>query len=87
MQKAKETWIEEQSKELEDFENKNIQQMYSKIKRMSKRKCRPTNTVIRAKDGRVVMEEEDILSRWTEYIGDLFDEASDILDLDEDEEL
>ena len=36
--KAKETWIEEQCKELEDFENKNIKQTYKKIKRMSKRK-------------------------------------------------
>ena len=36
--KAKETWIEEQCKELEDLENKNVQQMFNKIKRMSKRK-------------------------------------------------
>ena len=85
--KAKETWIEEQCKKLEDFENRNIQKMHNKIKRMSKRKCRPANTALRAKDGRVIMEEEDILSRWTEHIGDLFDDASDILDFDGDEEL
>ena len=42
--KANETWIEKQCKELEDFENMNRQQMYNKIKRMSKRKYRPANT-------------------------------------------
>ena len=31
--------------------------------------------------------EEDILRRWTECIGDLLDDASDILDFDRDEEL
>ena len=35
--KAKEAWIQEQCKELEDLEKKNIQQMYNKIKGMSKR--------------------------------------------------
>ena len=33
------------------------------------------------------MGEQDILSRWTEYIGDLFDDTSDMLDFDRDEEL
>ena len=33
------------------------------------------------------MEEEDILSRWAEYIGDLFDDASDMLNFDGDKEL
>ena len=85
--KAKEAWIEEQCKELEDLEKKNIQHMYNKITGMSKRKCRPANTALRTKDGRVVMGEQDILSRWTEYIGDLFDDTSDMLDFDRDEEL
>ena len=53
---------------------------------MSKRKCRPANTALRTKDGKVVMGEQDILSRWTEYIGDVFDDTSDMLDFDRDEE-
>ena len=61
--------------------------MYNKIKRVSKRKCRPANIPLRIKDGRVVMEGQDILSRWTEYIGDLFDDASDMLGFDGDKEL
>ena len=45
--KAKEKWIEEQCEELEDLEKKNMQQMYSNIKRMSKRLCRPANTAVK----------------------------------------
>ena len=33
------------------------------------------------------MGDQDILSRWTEYIGDLFGDIRDMLDLDRDEEL
>ena len=85
--KAKEKWIEEQCNELEDLEKKNIQLMYNKIKNMSKRTCRPANTALKTKEGEVVMEEQDILDRWTEYIGDLFDDSGDMLDFEEDKEL
>lgn len=61
--------------------------MYNKIKRMPKRKNRPANTALKAKDGEVVIEAQDILSKWTEYIGDLFDETGDTLDCDKDKEL
>ena len=55
--KAKEKWIEEQCNELEDLEKKNIQLVNHKIKKMSKRTCRPANTALKTKEGEVVMEE------------------------------
>ena len=33
------------------------------------------------------MEEQDILDRWTKYIGDLFEDSGDMLDFDENKEL
>jgi len=72
--KAKEDWITLQCTDLEDLEKKNIQLMYSKIKRMSKNKSRPANTALKDKNGKVVMEQQDILHRWTEYLGELFDD-------------
>ena len=84
----KEKWIEEQCKELEDLEKKTVQQMYSNMKRMVfKRTCRPENTALKKKDGAVVMEQQDILDRWTKYIGDLFDDQGDMLDFDETSKL
>ena len=85
--KAKEKWIEEQCEELEDLEKKNIQQMHSNIKRMSKKSCRPANAALKKKDRTVVIEQQDILDRWTEYIGDLFDDTGDMLAFDETSEL
>lgn len=54
---------------------------------MSKSSCRPANTALKKKDGTVVIEQQDILDRWTEYIGDLFDDTGDRLDFDETSEL
>ena len=84
---AKERWIEEQCNELEDLEKKNIQQMYNKIKAMTKRSCRPANTALKTKNGEVVMEQQDILDRWTEYIGDLFEDTGDMLNFDTNDEV
>jgi len=84
---AKEQWIEEQCKELEDLEKRNIEQMYSKIKKMTKKTSRPANTALKTKDGEVIMEEQDILDRWTEYIGDLFNDTGNLLDFNENKEL
>ena len=85
--KAKEKWIEEQCNELKDLNKKNLQLLYNKIKKMSKRACRLANTALKTKEGEVVMEKQDILDRWTEYIGNLFDDSGDMLDFDEDKEL
>lgn len=83
--KAKEEWIESQCAELEDLEKKNMQLMYSKIKLMA-RKSQPANTALKNKDGKVVMEQQDVLDRWTEYIGELFNDNAN-LNVTTDEEL
>ena len=54
---------------------------------MSKRTCRTANTALKTKEGEVVMEEQDVLDRWTKYIGDLFEDSGDMLDFDENKEL
>ena len=42
---------------------------------------------LKTKEGEVAMEEQDILDRWTKYIGDLFEDSGDMLDFDENKEL
>ena len=84
---AKESWIEEQCNELEDLEKRDVQLMYNRIKTMSKKSCRPANTAIKTKNGEVVVEQQDILDRWTEYIGDLFEDTGEMLNFDTNDEL
>ena len=54
---------------------------------MTKRPCRPGNTALKTKNGEIVMEQQDILDRWTKYIGDLFDDTCDMLNFDTNVEL
>ena len=48
--------------------------MYSKIKHMSNKKYKPANTGLKSKGGNIVMEQQAVLIRWTEYIGELFND-------------
>ena len=47
--------------------------MHSKIKDKGTKGCTASNC-IKAKDGNLLMEREDVLNRWSEYIEDLFQE-------------
>ena len=69
---AKEKWINEQCQEIEQNKHLDSKYMHSKIKEVSgKQSCTSTNC-IKSKDGTVLMDKEDVLNRWSEYIGELF---------------
>ena len=69
---AKEKWINEQCREIEQNQHLDSKYMHSKIKEVSgKQSCTSTNC-IKSKDGTVLMDKEDVLNRWSEYIGELF---------------
>ena len=46
--------------------------MHSKIKDIKGTKGCTASNCIKAKDGNLLMEREDVLNRWSEYIEDLF---------------
>ena len=73
--------MNDQCAKLEELEKKDIQIMYSKIKKMSKHSSKPANTALKDNNNNIVFEKELILKRWTEYIGELFndDERDDML--------
>ena len=52
-----------------------------KNKKMSKHSSKPANTALKDNNNNIVFEKELILNRWTEYIGELFndDERDDML--------
>ncbi|KAG1673509.1 Craniofacial development protein 2 [Nymphon striatum] len=70
---AKENWINEQCQEIEHKKNTDSKYMHSKIKDISGIKSRYTSTnCIKSKEGIMLMEKEDILNRWSEYVEELF---------------
>ena len=68
----KETWINRECEEIERLERKNTALMHKKIKLLSNRRTCSSSGCIKSKDGTLIMEREDILKRWSEYIEELF---------------
>ena len=72
---AKDEWLNASCREIENLKNKSSKLMHKKIKELS-----TTNTTcssggcIKGKDGTILMEKEQIIERWTEYIQELFED-------------
>ena len=66
MKTAKQKWIEDQFKEIEeDLQNNNTKKALQKIKTLTKDE-KGSSSTIQAQNGKVLTEEEDIHKRWTE---------------------
>ena len=48
--------------------------MYERIKALSGRNTRTCSACIKAKDGQILVDDEDIMKRWSEYIAELFED-------------
>ena len=70
---AKEKWLEGKCKEVECLSH-NPKQMHKKIKEITGSTSTPPAKCIKAADGSVLQEAEDISARWEEYIQELFHE-------------
>ena len=68
----KEQWTNEQCKEIENNLTVDSKYMHSKIKDIKGTKGCTAFNCIKAKDGNLLMEREDVLNRWSEYIEDMF---------------
>ena len=70
--KARQTWIEKRSKELDDNLGKNnSKKSYQLVKDLTSSKQGSINTV-QDKNGMCLTEDKDILSRWTKYCSELY---------------
>lgn len=71
---AKEKWLNDQCLEIETKQNSDSKYIHEKIKTISgKKRCSNTGC-IRSKEGDILMNKEDILNRWSEYIVELFND-------------
>ena len=72
---VKEDWINEQCREVEELErNHKIESMHRKIREVIGRKKLARGNVIKNKEGLIVMEVEEVLKHWEEYVKDLFED-------------
>ena len=72
MQRAQEIWLNKECAEIEKYKNNESVAMYKKIKEISGHNICSFSGCIKSKTGNVIMEKEQVLRRWTEYIGELF---------------
>ena len=90
--KAKENWIEEQCKEIEEIDKKGRSDlMYLKAKEIGKKYKRSNrmNVNILHSQGNILKEKEKIMDRWKEYFEHLYDAAgkSKSCDLENEDEV
>ena len=77
MNTAKETWIRGQCQEVEAcIRKKNSKKAYQLVKDLTTEK-QGKSTTIQDKSGKCLIEENEILNRWTEYRSDLYNYVTD----------
>ena len=69
---AKEQWINSQCQEIENNMSGDTKYMHQKIKEITAQKSISKSGCIKSKTGNILMDKNDILKRWSEYIEDLF---------------
>ena len=65
---SKEHWINTQCEEIEANNGVNSKTVHQKTKEVIGKKATAKTGCIRSKDGDILMEKENILNRWSEYI-------------------
>ena len=71
---AKEKWLNEQCQELENSKFENNKLLHDKIKEISGKRNSTQSSCIKSKEWNILLDKEDILCRWAEYIEELFDD-------------
>lgn len=70
----KEEWLKERCDEVEQLERVNSKQMYEKVREISGNKRPTKSSTIKDEQGNVLMELEEVLGRWKQYIKELYND-------------
>ena len=73
---AKEEWLEKECKEIEHL-SLNSKEMFKKINEIAGKRSAPSSKCIKAADGSVLQETNEVAARWEEYIQDLFNDEEE----------
>ena len=84
----KEKWLNTMCIEIESNRNTDSRKLHSKIKEIAgKRKNTCSSSgCLKAKDGTIIIEKDEIIKRWEEYIEQLFDDERGIKPTRKDED-
>ena len=72
--KVKEDWLQQRCKEIERTKETEPSSMFKRIKEVVGRRACSSSGCIKAKDGTIIMDKDKMLERWSEYIGELFED-------------
>ena len=72
--KEKEKWLKSKCEKIKALKNKDMRNIYQEIRAVTGKKWCTSSGYICSKDGKIILEQVDILDRWTKYLEDLFDE-------------
>jgi hypothetical protein len=82
--KAREKWWKEKCEELEELQSKGkYDQVYEKVKKMTKRPSREGGIAVEDKGGKILQDPGEIRMRWREYVEELYQSREKPKDLDE----
>ena len=70
---AKETWLDQKSREVDLLRRFNPHIIYKNVAEITGRKACTSTGCLKAKNGDVIMEKDKILERWAEYMRELYD--------------
>ena len=70
--KAREEWLDAKCKEIEQHHQENSRDMYRRIDELTGRRTNIGTGCLRSKKGDIIMGTEDKISRWNEYIQELY---------------
>ena len=71
---AKKIWLSIECKEIEKQYNVDSKNTHKRINQLTGRKMQSNAGCLKSKYGDILMEKEQLLERWTEYIQDLYDD-------------
>ncbi|XP_076359111.1 uncharacterized protein LOC143251751 [Tachypleus tridentatus] len=71
---AKEEWINTQCTEIENNKVKDSKYMHKKISEVTGKTPSAKTGCLKSKNGEILMDKKDILNRWSEYIGELYND-------------
>ena len=83
----REEWLREKCQEIEELERVDSRLMTEKIREITGKKRAQRSTVIKDIDGTILMERNEVLNRWQQYVGNLYrDDDRGAVELEDSEE-
>ena len=71
---AKEQWLEEKCQEIERQKDQNPKEMFKRIREITGKMVSRPSACIKSSTGEILYEPEDVARRWSEYLGQLFND-------------